>query len=125
MEKLKELISRAILVAAWRDGDVYTEDGTYATTDVGEMIHLESSIQELFNGMESYDLICTKRVSEHMDEAIEKSIKTNHDAMIEHIAELEDFVRMVASGESADNQLKLAMSFAWIDKAKRLIEQSK
>ncbi|ENP0825576.1 hypothetical protein ACCI36_002728 [Vibrio parahaemolyticus] len=55
MEQLKELIERAILVAYWRNGDVDTEDGTYATTDTDEMIRLESAIQELF-GLEANEL---------------------------------------------------------------------
>ncbi|MGR5367001.1 hypothetical protein [Photobacterium damselae] len=55
MEQLKELIERAILVAYWRNGDVDTEDGTYATTDTDEMIRLESAIQELF-GIEAREL---------------------------------------------------------------------
>jgi hypothetical protein len=55
MEQLKELIERAILVAYWRNGDVDTEDGTYATTDTDEMIRLESAIQELF-GLEAHEL---------------------------------------------------------------------
>lgn len=56
MEKLKEIIERAILVAYCRDGDVDTEDGTYATTDTDEMIRLEAAIQELFD-VEAKDLV--------------------------------------------------------------------
>lgn len=56
MEQLKELIERAILVAYGRNGDVDTEDGTYATTDMDEMIRLESAIQELF-GLEAHELV--------------------------------------------------------------------
>lgn len=52
---LNELLTRAILVAFWRSGDVDTEDGTYATTETDEMIHLESAIQEFF-GMEAHEL---------------------------------------------------------------------
>lgn len=55
MEQLKELIESAILVAYWRNGDVDTEDGTYATTDTDEMISLESAIQDLF-GLEASEL---------------------------------------------------------------------
>lgn len=55
MEQLKELIERAILVAYWRDGDIDTEDGTFATTDTDQMIRLESAIQDLF-GLEANEL---------------------------------------------------------------------
>ena len=41
MSQLKQLIERAILVVHWRDGDIDTENGTFATTDLDEMIHLE------------------------------------------------------------------------------------
>lgn len=56
MEQLKQLIERAILVAYHRDGDVDTEDGTFATTDTDEMIRLESAIQDLF-GLEVRELV--------------------------------------------------------------------
>ncbi|EOW9224826.1 hypothetical protein ACN26P_003358 [Vibrio cholerae] len=57
-EKLQDLIERAILVAYFRDGDVDTNDGTYATTDTDQMIHLESAIQSLF-GLESSEMFKT------------------------------------------------------------------
>ena len=47
-DKLKTLIRRALLVAAWRGGDVSTEDGSFAVTDVDAMIHLQDAIQEAF-----------------------------------------------------------------------------
>lgn len=74
MEALKELINRAILVAHWRDSDVDTVDGSFATTDTDEMIRMESAIQEMFEGMEANDLICTGRVSDCIDSAIEKQV---------------------------------------------------
>ena len=48
MKELKSLIERAILVAGSRDGDVDTEDGTFATVDVDELIRLEEAIEEFF-----------------------------------------------------------------------------
>ena len=55
LKELKELIERAILVAYWRNGDVDTEDGTFATTDTDEFIRLEQAIQELF-GLEAHEI---------------------------------------------------------------------
>lgn len=59
MNKLIEVLEKAILVAGHRDGDVDTTDGTFATTDLNEMIHLESAIHEEF-GVEARDLIKDK-----------------------------------------------------------------
>ncbi|EOX3117593.1 hypothetical protein ACPFMY_000432 [Vibrio cholerae] len=79
MEKLKELIERAILVASERNGDVDTEDGTFATTETDAMIHLESAIQELF-GLEAHELnqtlnaehIIEKKLNELMSDQASK-----------------------------------------------------
>ncbi len=76
MEKLKEIIERAILVAYWRDGDVDTEDGTYATTDTDEMIRLESAIQELF-GIEVEDLAKSLNASKIIDKTLKGIIDNN------------------------------------------------
>ncbi|EGQ7810347.1 hypothetical protein I6Y99_004390 [Vibrio parahaemolyticus] len=54
-KKLVELVAQAILIAFYRDGDVDTEDGTFATTDTDVMIRLESAIQDAF-GMEAKEL---------------------------------------------------------------------
>lgn len=120
MDKLKELISRAVLVAAWRDGDITTNDGVFATTDVNEMIHLESAIQELFNGMEAYDLICTKRLSDYIDDAIDSEPKETYSRLTEENAKLrevleslvnpenckKDIIHIIGNAESLLNQLK-------------------
>lgn len=92
MNKLKELINRAILVAAWRDGDVDTEDGTYATTDTDEMIHLESAIQDFFDGMEAYDLICTGRLGDYIDIVLDNELGqvNHHDRLTEENAKLRE-----------------------------------
>lgn len=47
-ENIEQLIKHAVLVAYWRCGDVDTEDGVYATTEIGEMTNLENSIEALF-----------------------------------------------------------------------------
>lgn len=73
MSDLNKLILKAITVAAERTGDVDTEDGTYATTDVDEMIRLESSIESVFE-MESYDLIRTGSVDARIQIAINNQL---------------------------------------------------
>lgn len=74
--ELKELLNRAVLVAYWRDRDIDTEDGTFASTDTDEMIHLESAIQEFFGGMEANDLIGTGRADHYIDIAIKNHEST-------------------------------------------------
>ncbi len=69
LELLKELIKRGILVAYWRKGDIDTEDGTYTTTDMDEMIRLESAIQELF-GIEAKDLAKSLNSSNIIDKTL-------------------------------------------------------
>ncbi len=76
MSELKELLNRAIFVAYWRDRDIDTENGTFASTDTDEMIRLESAIQEFFGGMESNDLIGTGRVDHYIDIAIKNHEST-------------------------------------------------
>lgn len=56
MEKLENLILRAVEVAHWRDGDIDTEDGTFATTETDSMIRLEEAIQD-FTGLEAAELM--------------------------------------------------------------------
>ncbi len=70
MKKLKELVKRAILVAYWRDGDVDTEDGTFATTSTDDMIHLESAIQDMFD-LEAHELYSLLRSGEFLDKKLE------------------------------------------------------
>jgi len=54
-DKLKELLKRAVEVARWRTGDVSTEDGTFATTELDQMIHLEIAVQDYF-GLEAHEI---------------------------------------------------------------------
>ncbi|ELP5899836.1 hypothetical protein QTV49_001737 [Vibrio vulnificus] len=61
MNKLIEVFERAILVAGYRDSDVDTTDGTFATTDLNEMINLESAIHETLD-IEAKDLIKVKDI---------------------------------------------------------------
>lgn len=56
MEKLIDLLERAVLVAKSRDGDIDTEDGTFATVDTDHLINLESEIQEFF-GLEPHEFV--------------------------------------------------------------------
>lgn len=75
MEELKELIERAILVAYWRDGDVDTEDGTFATTDTDQMIRLESAIQDLF-GLEANELAKSLNSNQIIDKKLKELMAT-------------------------------------------------
>jgi len=52
---LMSLIEEAILVVVNRDGDVDTEDGSFATTGTDEMIRLEAAIQNMF-GLEAAEI---------------------------------------------------------------------
>ena len=49
MSDLKEILGRAILVIQYRNGDIDTEDGSFATTCTDEMIHLEQALADMFN----------------------------------------------------------------------------
>lgn len=75
MKELKELIERAILVAYWRNGDVDTQDGTYATTETDEMIRLESAIQELF-GLEAHDLYKSLNAGQIIEKKLNETINS-------------------------------------------------
>ena len=75
MDELKELIERAILVAYWRDGDVDTEDGTFATTDTDQMIRLESAIQDLF-GLEANELEKSLNSNQIIDKKLKELMAT-------------------------------------------------
>ncbi|UKA04874.1 hypothetical protein [Photobacterium damselae] len=77
MDKLKELIERAILVAYGRDGDVDTEDGTFATTDVDEMIRLEMAIEELF-GLDAQELAKTLNSNQIIDGKLKDIMSAGH-----------------------------------------------
>lgn len=92
MSELKELLNRAIWVAYWRDRDIDTEDGTFASTDIGEMIHLESAIQEFFDGMEANNLIATGRVSDYIEAAIKKRESTRLERVTKERDELKKAV---------------------------------
>ena len=43
-EKLKEVLKQAVLVCEYRAGDVSTEDGDFATTDIDSIIRLEEAL---------------------------------------------------------------------------------
>ncbi|AWB00232.1 hypothetical protein CU052_13415 [Vibrio harveyi] len=86
MKKLKELVKRAILVAYWRDGDVDTEDGTFATTSTDDMIRLESAIQDMFD-LEAHELYSLLRSGEFLDKKLESLHMPNG------MSELENNVR--------------------------------
>lgn len=45
-ESVIEVLRHAIMVVAYRNGDVDTEDGSYATTDTDSIIRLESALCE-------------------------------------------------------------------------------
>lgn len=47
-EKLKEVLKRAVLIVEYRQGDIDTEDGSFAVTDVDEIIRLEQALCDLF-----------------------------------------------------------------------------
>jgi hypothetical protein len=51
-EKYKQILRRAVVIAYFRGGDMSTEDGSFAVTDLDSMINLQSEIQEAF-GIES------------------------------------------------------------------------
>ena len=51
-EKYKQILRRAAVIAYFREGDMSTEDGSFAVTDLDSMINLQSEIQEAF-GVES------------------------------------------------------------------------
>jgi len=48
-DKIKEVLKLAVLVAEYRGGDVTTEDGCFATTDLDTLIALEAAICEAFS----------------------------------------------------------------------------
>jgi len=43
-EKLKGVLKQAVLVCEYRAGDVSTEDGNFATTDIDSIIRLEEAL---------------------------------------------------------------------------------
>lgn len=45
-EEIKRALEEAVQVVAWRAGDISTEDGTYATTDIDAIIRLEQALCE-------------------------------------------------------------------------------
>lgn len=45
-DTIKEVLRQAIMVVAYRAGDISTEDGSYATTCTDSIIHLESALCE-------------------------------------------------------------------------------
>lgn len=47
-EKIKNVLRHAVLVAAWRTGDISTENGCFAATDLDSMIELETAILNAF-----------------------------------------------------------------------------
>jgi len=47
-DKYKHIIEIAIQIVLFRDSDVYTEDGTFATTCIYQIISLEQAIAEAF-----------------------------------------------------------------------------
>jgi len=95
--KLKELLSRAIWVAYWRDRDIDTEDGTFASTDTDEMIHLESAIQDLFGGMEANDLVKTGCVVECIEAAIKNHESNELEQLRKESARLTEIAAQKAS----------------------------
>ena len=120
MSGLNELIYHAIMVAHWRDGDVDTEDGTYATTDTDEMIRMESSIQGAFDGMEANDLVCTGRVGEYIQNAINQNLTGQISASTRNnhlrIKELEELV-----SEFRDFAVRQGWEHVLINKADKLL----
>lgn len=48
-EKIKNVLLAAADVAHCRQGDLTTDDGTYATTDVDAMLYLIQAITEAFD----------------------------------------------------------------------------
>lgn len=48
-EKLIDMISKMVQLLQSREGDVDTEDGTFATVDVDELLRLEQEFEALFN----------------------------------------------------------------------------
>lgn len=47
-EKLIDMVSKMVQLLQSRKGDVDTEDGTYATVDVDELLLLEQEFESLF-----------------------------------------------------------------------------
>jgi len=50
-ESIKKVLLAALEVVSDRAGDVTTEDGDFATTEVGSMIELQTALAEAFNAV--------------------------------------------------------------------------
>jgi len=48
-QKIKDVLRYAVLIVEYRGGDVSTEDGNLATTDVDAMINLGAALCEAFD----------------------------------------------------------------------------
>ena len=43
-DKIKQIIKQAVLVCEYRTGDIDTEDGSFAATDIDSIIRLEEAL---------------------------------------------------------------------------------
>ena len=89
MNKLIEVLEKAILVAGYRDGDIDTTDGTFATTDLDEMIHLESAIHEAL-GVEAKDLVKDKNFGDLIKSSLLRDNATDETPVVKDV-ELTDY----------------------------------
>lgn len=48
-DAIKRVLKLAVLICEYRTGDVDTEDGTFATTDLDTIIELEAALCHAFN----------------------------------------------------------------------------
>lgn len=66
--RLQKVLQSAITLVKNRDGDIYTEDGEFATCDISDIIELEEALVTLLNL--PYD-----DLSEGIDEGLSKYIE--------------------------------------------------
>jgi hypothetical protein len=100
IEKLKEVLTKAVMVIEYRAGDVSTEDGTYATTDTDEIIRLESALCDAL-GTEFDDIDLSEALA--LIDAL-PDYKSERDALLAEREQLlaqppKMFVKFDASGE--------------------------
>lgn len=67
VKNLKEIIERAITVVLYRDGDISTEDGNFATTSTDAIILLEGAITEFFSDEANSDDVTVDNYSDIMN----------------------------------------------------------
>lgn len=66
---IKEILKKAMVVIEYRNGDIDTEDGTFATTETDAIIGLEMSLADAFNdnGDDATFLECWANIEKYCD----------------------------------------------------------